>query len=172
METTETVALYGSEQNELQNLPSQQTVGRLADGRAIRQISELKCEVTLYKGEPATKAEIAKETASLMAAYPKQTDAFMAVLMQQIVDDRWPIERVQDAVKSILRKATYPTFTIAEFMSYDKPMKLYTHAGYCWLINNGRAKDADCCGEKSDFGKIIVDGKCFFYLKKDVPSRK
>ena len=154
----------------MQSLPSPQTVGRLADGREIRQIDELKCEVTLYKGEPATKAEIAKETAALIAAYPKQTDAFMAILMQQIVDDRWPVERVQDAVKSILRKALYPTFTIAQFMSFDKPMRLYTHAGYCWLINNGRASDKDCCGELSDFGKLIVDGKCFFYLKKDLPQ--
>jgi hypothetical protein len=128
--------------------------------------------VTTYKGQPATQTEIARETAALMAAYPKMHDSFMAVLMQQIVEDSWTIERVRDAVKSALRNNFFPIMTIGEFMSFDKPMKLYTYSGYCWLINSGRAKDDDCCGEKSDFGKIVVDGKCFFYLKKDLPNRK
>ena len=86
METMEqAIAQYKSEQNELQSMPLHQTVCRLADGRAIRQINENQLEVTLYKGTPATKAEIANETAQLMLAYPKMTDSFMAVLMQQIV---------------------------------------------------------------------------------------
>lgn len=156
-------------------MPSPQTVCRLADGRAIRQVNERELEVTLYKGTPATKTEIANETAQLMLAYPKMTDSFMAVLMQQIVEDKWTIERVRDAVKHILRVQKYQQFTIGEFMSFDKPMKLYTHSGYCWLIDNHRATDADGCGEKSDFGIIYVNKgtpqqKCFWYLKKDVPN--
>jgi len=72
-------------------------------------------------------------------------------------------------VKSIIRKNQYQQFTIGEFMSYDKPMRLYTHAGYCWLITNGRAQD-NPDPEKSDFGKIMIDGRCFFYLKRDLPQ--
>lgn len=141
------------------------------DGRAVRQVDAMRFEVTTYKGKPATKEEIATETAQLMVVYPKMTDAFMAVLMQDIVEEQWPIERVKAAVKSLKKKQLFPTFTIADFMSYDRPMRLYNYSGYCWLINNNRATDIDGCGEKSDFGKITIDGKVFWYLKKDLPCK-
>lgn len=173
METMEqAIALFKSEQNELQNTHSQQTVCRMADGRSVKQVDDCTFEVTTYKGKPATQAEIAKETAQLLVAYPKMTDAFMAVLMQEIVEDNWTIEHVKDAVKSLKRRQLYPTFTIGDFMSYDKPFKLYNHSGYEWLITSHRAIDADSCGPKSDFGKITIEGKVFFYLKKDLPIKK
>ena len=152
-------------------MPLQQTACRMPDGREVRKVNDMSFEVTTYKGKPATKQDIANETAQLLVVYPKMTDAFMAILMQEIVEDKWPIERVRDAVKSLKRKQLFPTFTIADFMSFDKPMRLYNHAGYCWLIGRGY-QDADSCGEKSDFGKITIDNKVFFYLKKDLPKNK
>lgn len=143
----------------------------MADGRNVRQVSDIAFEVTTYKGQPATKSEIANETAQLLVVYPKMTDAFMAILMQEIVEDGWTIEHVRDAVKSLKRRQLYPTFTIGDFMSYDRPMKLYNYSGYCWLINNQRAKD-DADPAKSDFGTIKIDGRVFWYLKKDLPTKR
>jgi hypothetical protein len=40
-----------------------------------------------------------------------------------------------------------------------------------WLINSGRAQDAKT-REQSDFATIDIDGKTFFYLKKDLPQNK
>lgn len=147
-------------------------VAKLNDGREIRQVSELKCEVTLYKGAPASDVELSTQIDRLRRNFTQMKPDFFAVLANELTEAKWPAERIKDAVTSVMRTKAGGFFSIADIFQYDKPMKLYTHAGYCWLINNGRAKDADCCGEKSDFGKIIVDGKCFFYLKKDVPSRK
>lgn len=96
----------------------------------------------------------------------------MAILMQEIVEDRWPIERVRDAVKNLKRRQLFPTFTIADFMSFDKPIKLYNYSGYKWLINSGRATDVDSCGPRSDFGVYREGEKVFFYLKKDVAQKK
>ena len=141
------------------------------DGRAVRQVSDIQFEVTTYKGKPATKAEIANETAQLLVVYPKMTDAFMAILMQEIVEDGWTVEHVRDAVKNLKRRQLYPTFTIGDFMSYDKPMKLYNHSGYQWLISTNRAKD-NADRAKSDFDTITIGGKVFFYLKKDLPNAK
>jgi len=150
---------------------SQLTVCKLPDGRAVRKVSDYQFEVTTYKGTPATKSEIANETAQLLVVYPKMTDAFMAILMQEIVEDGWTIEHVRDAVKSLKRRQLFPTFTIGDFMSFDRPMKLYNHSGYCWLIDTHRAKD-NPDPAKSDFGQIKVDGRVFFYLKKDLPKNK
>lgn len=144
----------------------------MADGRSVKQVDNYSFEVTTYKGKPATQAEIAKETAQLLVAYPKMPDSFMALLMQEIVEDNWTIEHVKDAVKSLKRRQLYPTFTIGDFMSYDKPMKLYNHSGYEWLVTSKRAVDKDGCGPKSDFGKIKIDDQVFFYLKKDLPIKR
>ena len=172
METMEqAIAQFKNELQESQSTPLRQTVCKMQDGRTVRQVSDIQFEVTTYKGKPATKAEIANETAQLLVVYPKMTDAFMAVLMQEIVEDGWTIEHVRDAVKSLKRRQLFPTFTIRDFMSFDKPMKLYNHSGYMWLINNNRATDKDSCGPLSDFGKITIDGKVFFYLKKDLPKK-
>ena len=154
----------------MQNLPSRQTVCKLQDGRAVRQVNDYSFEVTTYKGKPATKEEIASETAQLLVVYPKMSDAFMAILMQEIVEEGWTIEHVHDAVKSLKRRQLFPTFTIGDFMSFDKPMKLYNHSGYVWLITTNRAKD-DPNPAKSDFGTIKIEGKVFFYLKKDIPTK-
>lgn len=144
----------------------------MADGRKIRQVDENKCEVSLYKGNPATESEVAIQIDRLRRNYTQMKPDFFASLANELAADEWPAERIKDAVTHVLRVKPGGFISIADIFNFDKPMKLYTHKGYQWLINNQRATDADSCGPKSDFGKITIDGKVFFYLKKDLPNKK
>ena len=140
--------------------------------RKVRQVDEYKLEVTTYKGQPATASEIGAQIEKLRRNFTLMKPDFFAVLTNELAAEEWTAERIADAVKHVLHTKTGGYLAVADVLSYDKPMKLYTHLGYCWFIDNHRATDKDGCGEKSDFGKIIINGKCFFYLKKDLPKNK
>ena len=144
-------------------------VARLADGREIRQVNENRCEVTTYKGTPATNAELQTQIEKLRRNYTMMDADFFAILTNELIKVQWPAKRVADAVTSVMRTKSGGFLSVADILSYDKPMKLYNYSGYCWLIHNHRAKD-DADKEKSDFGMIKVDGKVFWYLKKDLPK--
>ena len=152
--------------------PTIDVVAKLADGRKVRQVNDYKLEVTTYKGQPATPAELSTQIERLRRNYTQMKPDFFAILTNELAADEWPIERIKDAVTHVLRTKTGGFIGIADIFNYDKPMKLYNYGGYCWLINNFRAQDKDGCGPLSDFGKIIIDGKCFWYLKKDLPQKK
>lgn len=147
-------------------------VAVMADGRKIRQVDENKCEVSLYKGNPANDAQIGEEIGRLRRNYTQMKPDFFAELANELMADKWPAERIKDAVNHVIRTKPGGFISIADIFTFDKPMKLYTHKGYQWLVNNQRATDVDSCGPKSDFGKITIEGKVFFYLKKDLPIKK
>ena len=180
MEINEAIATFqSSELSRLEGLGQTQSgnnvVARLADGRSIRQVNDYKCEVTTYKGAPATDAEIAEQIERLRKNYTQMGADFWATLIGELTNDGWTAARIADAVSHVLRVKPGGFLSIADIFSYDKPMKLYTYSGYCWLINNGKATDVDACGDKSDFGKLYTNKgqpnqKCFWYLKKDVPN--
>lgn len=144
----------------------------MADGRKVRQVSDIQFAVTTYKGKPATIAEVSEQIDRLRRNYTQMKPDFFAVLANELAADEWPVERIKDAVTHTLRTKTGGFISIADIFSYDKPMKLYNHSGYQWLIGNHRAIDKDSCGPMSDFGKITIDDKVFFYLKKDLPKNK
>lgn len=143
-------------------------------GRLIREVDEKTCEVTTYRDAPATAKEMAAAVAKLTMSYPQVTEQFYGVLCSRWKEERWSAQRIKDAIENLIDTCKYPTFSIGQIMSYDRPVKLYTHGGYMWLISNGLAQDRDACGELSDFGKFYVNKgiqgkqKVFFYLKKDV----
>ena len=152
-------------------------VATLADGRKIRQVSEQKCEVTTYKGKPATDKEIQAQIDKLRRNYTQMKSDFFAVLINVLTKDKWTAARISDAVSHVIRTKTGGFISVADIMSYDRPMKLYTHSGYEWLISNHRATDEDACGPKSDFSILYIDKgtpqqKAFWYLKKDLPQYK
>lgn len=161
-----------SQQDSQWQTPTANVVAVMPDGRKIRQVSDIKLEVTTYKGAPATAAEITSQIDILRRNYTQMKPDFFAVLTNELAVDKWPIERIKDAVKHVLRTKPGGFLSVADIFSYDRPMRLYNYSGYCWLIHTQRAQDKDCCGPLSDFGKLKIDGKCFFYLKKDVPQKK
>jgi hypothetical protein len=152
-------------------MQSVDVVATMADGRKVRQVSETKFEVTTYKGKPATDAEIGEQIERLRKNYTQMGPEFFATLIGELTNDKWPAARIADAVSHVLRTKPGGFLSIADIFSFDRPFKLYNYSGYLWLINSGRAQDAKT-REQSDFATIDIDGKTFFYLKKDLPQNK
>jgi len=132
----------------------------MPDGRTIKQVDEDSYELTTYRGAPATQKEIESEVEKLRCAYKNMQPQFFAVLASMIAKEKWTAKRISDAVDNTLLNNQYPTLVIGNIMAFDKPKKLYNYSGYCNLITSKKAKH-------EDFGKYMLNGKCFWYLKNE-----
>ena len=65
-------------------------------------------------------------------------------------------ERFTDAVNHVIANCIYPTPTIAQFISYDRTERLYTHSEMVEMVNAGN-KNAF-----KQLTKIEIDGKIYW----------
>lgn len=136
----------------------------LPDGWELRKVDAESYAVTTYKGEPATQKEITDELTRLHGSFPQTAPSVLATIVEYVKAEGWPLQRLRDAVANVVKTNQYPTIMPAAVLSYDRPKKLYNYLGYCNKIGRGEAED-------SDFGKVIINGKCFFYLLHENDGR-
>ncbi len=84
------------------------------------------CEISSYKGELTEKCMIESAT-KIKIAFPSLPVQFYDLLTQRIKDKGFSDERLSDAVNHVIDNCIYPTPTIAQFLSYDKNIKIYTY---------------------------------------------
>lgn len=69
----------------------------------------------------------------LKLSFPALNSAFYDVFMYRIKDNGFSNQRLTDAVKYVIDNCVYPQPTIAQFISFDKKIKLY---GYEQAFDN------------------------------------
>lgn len=84
------------------------------------------CEISIYSGE-LTKECLAANVTSLKNAFPALNPAFYDVFMDRIKDNHFSNNRLTDAVQYVIDNCVYPQPTIAQFVSFDRKIKLYTY---------------------------------------------
>ena len=70
-------------------------------------------------------------------------------------------EKLKDAVNHVIDNCRYPVPTIAEFLSFDKVVKIFTYQEAAELVTKGKASF-------DDFEKREIDGEVFRILKSDL----
>lgn len=83
-------------------------------------------ETTIYTGD-LTKECIARESVNLMTAFPALDKGFFSVFSDRIKANNYTDERLHDAIAHVIDNCIYPTPTIAQFISFDKRINLYTY---------------------------------------------
>jgi len=63
----------------------------------------------------------------IQQTFPTLPEGFYAVLMDRIKANDFTDQRLKDAVTHVVDNCIYPTPTIAQFVSFDRRMKLYTY---------------------------------------------
>lgn len=92
-------------------------------------------EISRYDLYPAAKIDDVKiQCKRLKTAFPQLPPEFIALLMTRINDKKLPIERLTDSIDNLIDNFTYPMPTIADVISWDKKVKLYTHAEVSDLV--------------------------------------
>ena len=83
-------------------------------------------EISIYSGE-LTKECLLKSIKRIKNAFPQLTPGFYDILQEMIKKDNFCDSRLIDAVDNVIRTCIYPTPTIAEFISFDKKLKIFSY---------------------------------------------
>lgn len=97
-------------------------------------------ELSAYFGQ-LTPIATAKTIKRLKSAFPDLPDSFHDVISERIFEIGFNDDRFRDAVNHVIDNCVYPKPTIAQFLTFDKRIKLYDYNQYVKLNNelNGMA---------------------------------
>ena len=86
-----------------------------------------KSEITVYTDRQADQKLIAQEVVKLKHAFPTISKEFANVLSERIYANNFTEERIRDAVAYVLDNFRYKQPTIADVISFDKRVKVYSY---------------------------------------------
>ncbi|MFA5458012.1 MAG: hypothetical protein WC261_10320 [Synergistaceae bacterium] len=78
-------------------------------------------------GDRLTKEGILKYTKTIRDAFPELPSGFYDVLAERIKEKGFTDRRLADAVGHVVDTCIYPRPTIANFIGYDRQIRLYTY---------------------------------------------
>lgn len=93
-----------------------------------RKECEHTSEISIFTGVTASENEIKSEVKKLMAAFPDVKNDFLIVLVERIIDKNFTKERVRDAINHVIDTNPYQRPSIANIVSFDRKIKVYTYS--------------------------------------------
>lgn len=82
--------------------------------------------ISVYEGKLSTQI-IIDNVKRIKKAFPALPEGFYDVLAERITDNTFTDDRLTDAVKNVIDTCVYPQPTIAQFISFDKRIKILTY---------------------------------------------
>jgi hypothetical protein len=92
--------------------------------------------LSVYKGELTVK-EVINQEKRLSSSFPNLPASFYDVLMDRLKENHFNDERLKAAVDNLIDTCIYPVPTIANVISFDKTVKVYTYNQICDFVMNG-----------------------------------
>ena len=152
---------------------TQQTVGRLHQSNSLPQLQtdsqglntikrseKGELSISLYFDNFAEKSDIAVGIAKLCASFPRMEQSFWSLLAERIVENNFSKERIKEAVDYILDNFKYKELNIADIISFDRKVKLYTCSEFMQAQMNGI--------HPSKFEMREINDVKFWVLKEDL----
>jgi len=99
--------------------------------------------ISIYTGAPATPMEIASETAKIAVSFPSLDKRFFTILAERLIRNNYTIDRLKDAVAYLIDNFHYQKPSIADIISFDKKVKLYSYNEVLVLIDQNKARFED-----------------------------
>lgn len=99
--------------------------------------------ISIYSGTPATPLEIASETAKIAVSFPSLDKLFFTILAERLIKNNFTIDRLKDAIAYLIDNFHYPKPSIADIISFDKKVKLYSYNEVTVLIDQNKARFED-----------------------------
>ena len=84
-------------------------------------------EISLYGQGKVTSKCLALNIVKLKQSFPKLPDGWYVVFEEMLDGEGFTDERLNDAVRNLIKTCIYPEPTIANIIGYDKKIKRYTH---------------------------------------------
>jgi len=93
-------------------------------------------EISIYLGELNTKC-IVGNVAKIKKSFPGLPIGFYDVFSDRITENGFCDDRLNDAVNYVIDNCVYPTPTIAQFISFDRKIKILNYNEYLKLCDDG-----------------------------------
>jgi hypothetical protein len=94
-----------------------------------------KGELSLYRGSLTTNCVI-QNTIKIKSSFPALPEGFYEIFSDRIQDCGFTDERLNDAVNNVIDTCIYPTPTIAQFISWDKRVKVYKYPDIIKMLDD------------------------------------
>ena len=119
--------------------------------------------LSLYSGELTPKV-VSESMAELKAAFPALPAEFFVMLSRRVKDNEFSDERLKDSVRHVIDTCVYPSPTIAQFIGFDKKVRLFTYYEMCEKVTQAGGD-----GKLWDYYEIKkINGKNFWFSKSDI----
>jgi hypothetical protein len=83
-------------------------------------------EISLYKGQLTTQ-KLIEGVAIIQKSFPSLPISFYEIFKERIKANNFTDERLMDAIENVIDTCVYPTPTIAQFISWDKKVKVFKY---------------------------------------------
>lgn len=116
--------------------------------------------MSLYKQGEMTREGAALAVGKIKAAFPALAPEFFVVLLDRAKAKGWTDEQILDAAHNVIDNCHYPNPTLANFLNFDRRVKMITYAEMCNLVST--------IGESwSSYTRVRVRGKVMFVKQSD-----
>lgn len=110
--------------------------------------------ISKYSGE-ISREMISKCSAKIKAAFPNLPIEFFEIFSDRVIDNGFSNEKLNDAVNHVIDNCVYPNPTIAQFLSYDAKIRLYTYQEMAVKVNDANGEDIWKYYDKKKIDNII-----------------
>ena len=94
-------------------------------------------EISLYKGSIISDESIVRYSVKIRQAFPSLEPGFYNILLEMAKEENFTDERFRDAVHNVIKTCIYPTPTIAQFISFDKRIKVFKYHDIIKMVDDG-----------------------------------
>lgn len=97
---------------------------------------ESKTEISLYKGE-LTAPCLIQNVAAIKKSFPSLPIEFYDIFIDRIKANKFSDTRLNDSIAHVIDTCPYPIPTIAQFISFDKKITVYTYPEIIQKLEDG-----------------------------------
>jgi len=116
--------------------------------------------VSIFSGE-LTRECFKRQIQSLEASGYEFDNGFVQILLNRLLHNNFSDKRLVAAVQHAIDTIPYRKISIADIISFDTRIKLYTYDEYCDIMHNGTLSG-------TDFEKFRKNGTLFWVKKSDL----
>lgn len=117
------------------------------------------CFLSVYTGG-LTPPALVEQTTRVLQAFPSLPNSFADLLIERVKDKGFSDDRLRDAVNHVIDTCPYPTPTLANFLSFDKRIKILTYNELVSFVTKGEASF-------QDYAKIKITGRLHYVKLSD-----
>jgi hypothetical protein len=104
-------------------------------GNSLPEQNQSISEISLYKGQLTTK-KLIEGVSIIQKSFPSLPISFYEIFKDRIKANNFTDERLMDSITNVIDTCVYPTPTIAQFISFDKRVKVYKYPEIVKMVDD------------------------------------